>query len=285
MVRSTRNLALLVFGVLLTIAGVADSAADARAQGRLVLDRVFYVNDKDKMPVAWSVNGNTYEIQFSRRYGSDSCIGNYRVRFIFDRDIRTLDYGETFRVGIRKIHGTPPCGHKWTTATVRDANNTSGPGDKFVRNSPRFPSNYEYNGNILTVQEGRVNMWGGPAEATYVLKAELKKPAPYTMFSLTAGENALHFIYRHEAAAGTARGNRWERGIDRPGSDYRNFDLARPDPALCEAACANDNRCKAWTWVRPGHQGSNARCWLKYRVPAAQASNCCVSGTRVLIKR
>jgi hypothetical protein len=71
-----------------------------------------------------------------------------------------------------------------------------------------------------------------------------------------------------------------EPGWDRPGLDYRSFDLRRPRDYLCSMACRRDYRCRAWTYVRPGVQGPRARCWLKYAVPAPVRNNCCISGTK-----
>ena len=70
----------------------------------------------------------------------------------------------------------------------------------------------------------------------------------------------------------------FEQNTDRPGNDYTSFNLPAPDPNACETPCRNDPRCLAWTYVNPGIQGPNARCWLKNDVPAAQGSNCCISG-------
>jgi hypothetical protein len=71
----------------------------------------------------------------------------------------------------------------------------------------------------------------------------------------------------------------FEPDVDRPGSDYNNFDLAAADPNDCRAACESDgSRCQAWTFVKPGVQGPSARCWLKGAVPPAITSNCCTSG-------
>jgi hypothetical protein len=47
---------------------------------------------------------------------------------------------------------------------------------------------------------------------------------------------------------------------DRYDSDYKDLDLAQADPALCETNCNGEARCKAWTYVRAGIQGPNARC-------------------------
>ena len=55
---------------------------------------------------------------------------------------------------------------------------------------------------------------------------------------------------------------------DRPGKDYKNFDLDS-NFNICEAACNGDATCRAWTFVKPGEQGPKGRCWLKTTVPAA----------------
>lgn len=69
-----------------------------------------------------------------------------------------------------------------------------------------------------------------------------------------------------------------EPGTDRPGADYRDFDLDRAEPTLCEQACREDADCRAFSYVAPGHQGESARCWLKDQVPEPVASDCCTSG-------
>jgi hypothetical protein len=71
-----------------------------------------------------------------------------------------------------------------------------------------------------------------------------------------------------------------EVGIDRPGSDYANFDLPHTRPQLCHEACMRDQRCRAFTYVNPGVQGPNARCWLKDTVPPPVTNQCCVSGSK-----
>jgi len=55
-----------------------------------------------------------------------------------------------------------------------------------------------------------------------------------------------------------------ETSIDRFGGDYRNFELKRGDgDDACQAACAGDNKCRAWTYARPGYVGREAHCFLK----------------------
>ncbi len=75
-----------------------------------------------------------------------------------------------------------------------------------------------------------------------------------------------------------ARAAAWEPGVDRPGLDFRDFDLMRSDPQLCRLACLKDTRCRAFTYVKPGIQGPRARCWLKEAVPPPVKNQCCVSG-------
>lgn len=80
-----------------------------------------------------------------------------------------------------------------------------------------------------------------------------------------------------------------ETAIDRPGGDYRNFDIKDGDPKagdkdkssekraekiakaedaeeLCKAACSDDNKCRAWTFARPGYAGKEAHCFLKKEI-------------------
>jgi hypothetical protein len=65
-----------------------------------------------------------------------------------------------------------------------------------------------------------------------------------------------------------------EPGYDRPGSDYSQF-ATRGDPAACRAACASDLKCRSFTWVKAGAQGT---CWLKDDVPKAVPNPDAVSG-------
>lgn len=70
-----------------------------------------------------------------------------------------------------------------------------------------------------------------------------------------------------------------ENDTDRGGSDYRSFFLDRNEPALCQDACLKEgDRCRAWTYVRPGVQAEKPVCYLKDRAPATSANTCCISG-------
>lgn len=74
------------------------------------------------------------------------------------------------------------------------------------------------------------------------------------------------------------RATGFENGMNRPGSDFKNFSLNNPNPSACSSACQGDKRCLAWTYVNPGIQGKKAHCWLKNKVPASVRDACCVSG-------
>ena len=79
--------------------------------------------------------------------------------------------------------------------------------------------------------------------------------------------------------AATARYN-LEMNVNRNGADYRDFAPPRADPAVCAEACANESRCRAWTWVNSALEGPTGHCWLKSRVPPAEGDECCVSGLK-----
>jgi hypothetical protein len=70
-----------------------------------------------------------------------------------------------------------------------------------------------------------------------------------------------------------------EYSIDRPSGDYRNLEVAaEPDGAACKAACEAENKCRAWTYVRPGYIGPGARCYLKDKITRPRHKPCCISG-------
>jgi hypothetical protein len=70
-----------------------------------------------------------------------------------------------------------------------------------------------------------------------------------------------------------------EVAIDRAGGDYRSFDLpSDPSGESCKKVCEDENRCRAWTYVRPGYLGAAARCYLKERITRPRRRPCCLSG-------
>ncbi|MCL6755064.1 hypothetical protein KBT16_30460 [Nostoc sp. CCCryo 231-06] len=72
-----------------------------------------------------------------------------------------------------------------------------------------------------------------------------------------------------------------EFGRDRAGSDYRSFTTSSAFASVCQQSCVNDNRCSAYTYVRPGVQGARAVCYFKSVTPAPTPNSCCVSGVKL----
>jgi PAN domain len=70
-----------------------------------------------------------------------------------------------------------------------------------------------------------------------------------------------------------------EFDIDRAGGDYRSFDTT-PDPrgVACAVACEGEQRCRAWTYRRPGYGATVPRCYLKEAIKPPRARPCCISG-------
>jgi hypothetical protein len=71
-----------------------------------------------------------------------------------------------------------------------------------------------------------------------------------------------------------------EYSIDRAGGDYRSFDLPASDSdgGACRSACEGENRCRAWTYVRPGYISAAPRCYLKDKITRPRKKPCCISG-------
>jgi hypothetical protein len=75
------------------------------------------------------------------------------------------------------------------------------------------------------------------------------------------------------------RGEAVEFSIDRYGGDYRHFELpADSTGKSCQAACTADNKCRAWTYVRPGYGTPAARCFLKSQIKPPRRRPYAISG-------
>lgn len=70
-----------------------------------------------------------------------------------------------------------------------------------------------------------------------------------------------------------------ETSIDRFGGDYRSFGMATEASGdACRAACEGDQRCRAWTYARPGYAGRGARCFLKSSITPPRRRPGLISG-------
>ena len=72
----------------------------------------------------------------------------------------------------------------------------------------------------------------------------------------------------------------FEPDTNRGGSDFTNFESIGDRLEICRDACAAENSCIAYTYVRPGLQGPRAMCWLKNSAPPATVDGCCISGVK-----
>lgn len=81
------------------------------------------------------------------------------------------------------------------------------------------------------------------------------------------------------AAAQQVLARGMEANTDRPGMDYDRFHINDERPERCQSECARQSdRCRAWTYVRPGLQHKYAVCYLKSEVPPPASGDCCISG-------
>lgn len=73
-----------------------------------------------------------------------------------------------------------------------------------------------------------------------------------------------------------------EDKVNRPGSDYKNFETigGTRDWEQCRQACQDEAICASWTYVRRGVQGPKGRCWLKNVVAAPTVDPNTVSGVK-----
>jgi hypothetical protein len=70
-----------------------------------------------------------------------------------------------------------------------------------------------------------------------------------------------------------------ETSIDRFGGDFRNFELKSDEgDEDCKAACTADNKCRAWTYARPGYAGKDAHCFLKKEIKPPRRKAGFISG-------
>jgi hypothetical protein len=123
-------------------------------------------------------------------------------------------------------------------------------------------------------REARCRAWAfdyptGESAATCWLKAQV--PARVEQPGGVSGVRGAGVI--------APKHGRVEFSIDRGGGDYKSIELP-PDPTglSCKAACEADNKCRAWTYLRPGYGGSTPSCFLKDKVKAPHPKPCCISG-------
>src|SRR5882672_10960231 len=81
-----------------------------------------------------------------------------------------------------------------------------------------------------------------------------------------------------QVSSATFVGSVLDSNVDRRGMDYANFELDQADPSSCRNACLREQpRCKAFTYVKPGVQGSRSRCYLSSQTTVGVRNDCCTS--------
>jgi len=127
-----------------------------------------------------------------------------------------------------------------------------------------------------------VSMSGDPAECALICERDKKCRAWSFNYPSDNSENAVCWlkdkvpprIQSYCCVSGVRgagviepRSGPMEISTDRWGGDYRSFEVKNEDKAergdTCRDACKDDNKCRAWSFARPGYVGKNARCFLK----------------------
>lgn len=125
---------------------------------------------------------------------------------------------------------------------------------------------YEYSEHLSP------NIHGGP---TFWQQAN---PA-FGLIYLLAEKDYLR-AYRYDLANNRVICEALEYDTDRPGGDYKGFDLTEAKPELCRDACSADTACAAFTYAAPGLADAAAHCQLKSAAVPGKPSHGRVSGTK-----
>ena len=127
-----------------------------------------------------------------------------------------------------------------------------------------------------------VSMSGDPAECALICERDRKCRAWSFNYPSDSSENAVCWLkdkvpsrVQSYCCVSGVRGagvieprvGPVETSTDRDGGDYRSFEVKNDDKAergdVCRDACQGDNKCRAWTFARPGYAAKSARCFLK----------------------
>jgi hypothetical protein len=289
----TRNFVVAVF--LFSLSALSGNWATVQAQGgswTLKEKRVFNNMDGSVATITserYDASGGSVDLQLSGDILS-FCPGGYeKLRFTwsFPDNVTSVVNGGGIGVSLdaRQISKSQNCGTQLASRSVM-----------YV-----YPGSFALEGDnsvdrdrFLAGNNFRVRAAEGENSGTGALKVNTHafnslKPMAYFEVCIgtptRSGGGSLCYAYVYENggsggsnSGGGAGGLSVENDTDRMGGDYKDYDLPRADFELCRSACAGDSNCKAYTYVKPGVQGSSARCWLKSSVPAAGASSCCISG-------
>lgn len=282
--------------LLISLLALSGHLATAQAQGgswKLKENRVFNNMDGSVATVTaerYDASGGSVDIQLSGNILS-MCPGGFeKLRFTwnFADDITEITNGGVVSASLdaRQASKSQNCGTQLASRSVM----------YIYSGSFALQGNDSIDGDRFLVGNGfRARAAEDVQSGTATLKVNThaynpKRPLSYFEVCIgtptRSGGGSLCYAYVYEKSVGSTGGETnsdslsVEYDTDRMGGDYKDYDLPRADFELCRAACAKDKMCKAYTYVKPGVQNSNARCWLKSGVPAAGSSSCCISGTK-----
>lgn len=68
---------------------------------------------------------------------------------------------------------------------------------------------------------------------------------------------------------------------DMNGADYEDFDVPTGGWKSCHQACAEDAKCRAYTYVKSTDVSAGGHCWLKDDQPKGRSAACCDSGVKL----
>jgi hypothetical protein len=116
--------------------------------------------------------------------------------------------------------------------------------------------------------------WVKPGYQGPVGRCYLKRVEPAIVKDRCCDSGPRRFIFPSNLKA--------EIGVDRPGSDYKDFDVA--DAEECQAACGAEQDCRTWTFVIPTEKTreltSVPHCWLKNELTKPYPNEDMISGVK-----
>ncbi len=149
--------------------------------------------------------------------------------------------------------------------------------DDLTANRNIFNSDFIVSGGLQTPYE--VKLLPGKYRLT-VKRPDINTPHTEEL-DIRDGGKVVEKTIRFEVNPIATDSKGMEQNTDRPWNDFRHFVPTSADPALCQKACADDTRCKAWTYVKPNTvQGPQPNCYLKSPAPNPVQNTCCVSGIK-----
>lgn len=240
------------------------------------------------------------EIEVDVRGYGELCPGgteHIRFRWQFNRDVTLMHPGEDFeaRVEMKRISANNICKGELASRSVIQL---VGSGSAHIaggdyKQDERFLA--KGGGTWAPSERAGLDPNGNAAITHMTVNTNANVSYPVSSFAVSIGGPCstgyscgfVYYLYQYQLSTttdagggGAGGGAGVERNTNRAGGDYTSFNLAQPNYKLCQQACANDSRCAAWTYVRPGLQGATARCWLKSNVPGPSTNDCCVSGMK-----